>query len=189
MPPHAYGSAFLAGGGCGTAPGPGPGCLAVPEGWWGGQCPWCHRAVGQQEQPPGEPGLGRERREVSVQRGCRRPCHPELAGSGEAHAGKSVQLAQHPQGHGPGCHSGGVLCLRTWLCPHHQGGEQALGLPVRRGTTLGGTRAAQHGSEDGSIPSVWRHGSPAVGWGSRGWQAVGKDPRGDALCPERRVPN
>lgn len=45
-------------------------------------------------------------------------------------------------------------------------GERALGLVVRRGTMSGSTWAAQCGSEDGSTPSVWRQGSPVVGWGS-----------------------
>lgn len=89
------------GGGCGTALGPGSGCLAMPEGWWGGRVPGVSERWGSRSSP-GEPGLGRERWEVSVQRGCHRPCHPEPAGSGEAHAGKLVQLAQHLQGHGPG---------------------------------------------------------------------------------------
>lgn len=46
--------------------------------------------------------------------------------------------------------------------------------------------AGQGSSEDGSIPSVWWYGRPAVGWGTQGWHAVGRDPWGDAVFPEQR---
>lgn len=115
------------GGGCGTALGPGSGCLAMPEGWWGGRVPGVSERWDSRSSH-GEPGLGRERWEVSVQRGCHRPCHPEPAGSGEAHAGKLVQLAQHLQGHGPGGPQRGVvLCPRMWQCPCRQGGRAGTG--------------------------------------------------------------
>lgn len=49
------------------------------------------------------------------------------AGSREAHAGKSMQLAQRPQECGPGCHSGGVLCPHMWPGPRHQAGLTGAG--------------------------------------------------------------
>lgn len=60
----------------------------------------CHQTLGQPEQP-GRGGRSGCSGAVAVLV-SQRP-----AGSGEARAGKSMQLAQHPQERGPGCHRGG----------------------------------------------------------------------------------
>lgn len=109
----------------------------------------CHRALGQLEQP-GRGGRSGCSGAVVVL-GSQSP-----AGSGEAHAGKSM-LSQHPQERSPGCHSGGVLCPACGQVHTIRLGEQALGLVVRSGMMLGSVWATQHGSEDGSIPSAWWH--------------------------------
>lgn len=59
------------------------------------------------------------------------------------------------------------FCAHARGCTHAIGvGERALGLVVRRGMMPGSTQAAQCSSKDSSTPSVWRQGSPVVGWGS-----------------------
>lgn len=42
-----------------------------------------------------------------------------------------------PQGCGPGCHSGGILCPCTWLCPRHQGGRAGPGAGSQEGDDAG----------------------------------------------------
>lgn len=60
----------------------------------------CHQALGQPEQPGGGRRSGCSGAVAVLV--SQRP-----AGSREARAGKSMQLAQHPQERGPGCHSRG----------------------------------------------------------------------------------
>lgn len=69
-----------------------------------------------------------------------------------------MQLAQHPQERGPGCHRG--RGLRAHSCGRVRTirlGEKALGLVVRSGMMAGSMWATQHGSEDDSISSAWWH--------------------------------
>lgn len=83
-----------------------------------------------------------------------------------------------------------VLVTRSWqAAERHTLGNQCSWFSTPRDTALGATAG---GTEPTHVavptPSVQRHSSPAVGWGSWSWNAAGGDLQGEVLSPEQRIP-